>query len=83
MKRFKGGESYKILLASALGFNVQTGSGAHLASCTMGTGGPFPGSKTRPVSDADHSHPSSAEVENEELYLLSSQAPAWLVVGQL
>jgi hypothetical protein len=22
---------------------VQTGSGAHLASCTMGTGGPFPG----------------------------------------
>jgi hypothetical protein len=24
---------------------VQTGSGAHLASCTMGTGGPFPGVK--------------------------------------
>jgi hypothetical protein len=24
---------------------VQTGSGAHLASCTMGTGGPFPGNK--------------------------------------
>jgi hypothetical protein len=22
---------------------VQTGSGAHPASCTMGTGGPFPG----------------------------------------
>jgi hypothetical protein len=22
---------------------VQTGSGAHLAFCTMGTGGPFPG----------------------------------------
>jgi hypothetical protein len=22
---------------------VQTGSGAHLASCTIGTGGPFPG----------------------------------------
>jgi hypothetical protein len=25
---------------------VQTGSGAHPASCTMGTGGPFPGSKS-------------------------------------
>jgi hypothetical protein len=24
---------------------VQTGSGAHPASCTMGTGGPFPGAK--------------------------------------
>jgi hypothetical protein len=27
---------------------VQTGSGAHPASCTMGTGGPFPGDKARP-----------------------------------
>jgi hypothetical protein len=44
---------------------VQTGSGAHPASCTMGTGGPFPGGKPRPGRDADHSHPSSAEVENE------------------
>jgi hypothetical protein len=25
---------------------AQTGSGAHPASCTMGTGGPFPGGKT-------------------------------------
>jgi hypothetical protein len=24
---------------------VQTGSGSHPASCTMGTGGPFPGGK--------------------------------------
>jgi hypothetical protein len=32
---------------------------------TMGTGGPFPGVKTRPGRDADHSRPSSAEVENE------------------
>jgi hypothetical protein len=24
---------------------VQTGSGAHPATCTMGTGGPFPGAK--------------------------------------
>jgi hypothetical protein len=26
--------------------SVQTGSGAHPASCTMGTGGPFPGGKS-------------------------------------
>jgi hypothetical protein len=38
---------------------VQTGSGAHPASCLMGTGDPFPG------RDADHSTPSSAEVVNE------------------
>jgi hypothetical protein len=44
---------------------VQTGSGAHPASCTMGTVGPFPGGKARPGCDADHSPPSSAEVENE------------------
>jgi hypothetical protein len=44
---------------------VQTGSGAHLASCTMGTGGPLSGAKVRPGRDADHSPPSSAEVENE------------------
>jgi hypothetical protein len=44
---------------------VQTGSGAHPASCTVGTGGPFPGAKARPGRDADHSLPSSAEVENE------------------
>jgi hypothetical protein len=39
--------------------------GAHPASCTMGTGGPFPGAKERPGRDTDHSPPSSAEVENE------------------
>jgi hypothetical protein len=44
---------------------VQTGSGAHPASCTMGTGGPFPGAKARPGRDADHSPPTDAEVENE------------------
>jgi hypothetical protein len=36
---------------------VQTGSGAHPASCTMGTGGPFPSGKARPGFDADHSPP--------------------------
>jgi hypothetical protein len=44
---------------------VQAGSGAHSASCTMGTGGSFPGAKARPGRDADHSPPSSAEVEYE------------------
>jgi hypothetical protein len=38
-------------------FCVQTGSEAHPASCTMGTGGPFPGGKARPGRDADHSPP--------------------------
>jgi hypothetical protein len=50
----------------------------------MGTAGPFPGGKARPRRDADHSSPSSAEVENEyELYLLSPQTPPWRVAGQL
>jgi hypothetical protein len=44
---------------------VQIGSGAHPASCTMGSGGNFPGAKARPGRDADHSPPSSAEVEYE------------------
>jgi hypothetical protein len=36
---------------------VQTGSGAHPASCTMGTGGPFPGSKSgRAVTLTTHPH---------------------------
>jgi hypothetical protein len=43
---------------------VQTGSGAPPASCTLGTGGPFPGGKARPGRDADHSPLSSAEVVN-------------------
>jgi hypothetical protein len=37
----------------------------HPASCTMGTGGPFPGSKERPGRDADHSPLSSADFVNE------------------
>jgi hypothetical protein len=44
---------------------VQTGSGAHPASCTVGTVGPFPGDKARPERDADHSPPFSADVVNE------------------
>jgi hypothetical protein len=44
---------------------VQTGSGIQPASCTMGTGGSFPGGKAWPGRDADHSPPSSAEVKYE------------------
>jgi hypothetical protein len=44
---------------------VQTGAGAHPASCPMGTGGPFPGGKARPGRDVDNSPPSSAEVVND------------------
>jgi hypothetical protein len=40
----------------------QNGSGAHLASYPMGTRGSSLGVK-RPGSEANHSHPSSAEVK--------------------
>jgi hypothetical protein len=61
---------------------VQTGSGAHPASYTVGTGGSFTGGKARPGRDADHSPPSSAGVRKEqELYLLSPKAPPWRVTG--
>jgi hypothetical protein len=50
---------------------VQTGSGAHPASQTVGVGNPFPGDKAWPQHDADHSLPSVAEAKKEELYLLS------------
>jgi hypothetical protein len=43
--------------------HVQTGPGAHPASCARGTGS-FPGVK-RPGRGADHPPPPSAEVENE------------------
>jgi hypothetical protein len=46
--------------------------------------GVLSGVKSRPGCDADHSPPSSAEVVNElELYLPSTQASSWRVVGQL
>jgi hypothetical protein len=50
-----------VSLASRMDFSsilrVQTGSGAHPTSCTMGTGVPFPGGKARPGREADHSSP--------------------------
>jgi hypothetical protein len=63
---------------------IQTSSGAHPASCPMGTRASFPGGKMWPGRDADHSPPSSAEVKYEqELYLLSPHAPPWCVAGSL
>ena len=57
----------------------QTGSGAHPASCTMGTGS-FPGGKVRPERDVHH--PSSAVVkERVKLYLYSTSGPSWYVIG--
>jgi hypothetical protein len=41
---------------------MQTGSGAHPASCPVVTGGPLPGAKARPGSDADRSPSSSARM---------------------
>jgi hypothetical protein len=43
--------------------NLQTVSGAHLASYPMGTGALSPGVKWQ-EREADHSPPSSAEVKN-------------------
>jgi len=43
---------------------VQTGPGAHPASCTMGTGS-FPGGKERPGCEVDPSPPSTAVVMKE------------------
>ena len=56
---------------------VQTGPGAHPASCTMGTGS-FPWVK-RPERDADHP-PSSKRRGHEmvQLYLYSPSEPQWV-----
>ena len=58
---------------------VQTGSEAHPASYTIGTGS-FPGVKG-PDRGADHP-PSRAEVkERVKLYLYSAHVPSWPVLG--
>jgi hypothetical protein len=45
--------------------SLQTGSGAHAASYTMGTGSCFPGEKWQ-KHEADHSPPTSPYVNNGE-----------------
>jgi hypothetical protein len=63
---------------------TQPGSEAHPASCTVGTGGSFPGGKVWPGHDADHSSPSSAKVKKERGYTSSpSKCPSWRIVGEL
>jgi hypothetical protein len=62
---------------------VQTGSGAHPASCTVGTGGPFPGAKAPPGRDADHSHLVRRSRMSRSCTSSPPQAPLWRVVGQL
>jgi hypothetical protein len=57
---------------------VQTCSGAHPASCTMGTGGSLPGAWCWPLT------PFSAELKRQqELYVLSAKAPPWRLTGPL
>jgi hypothetical protein len=51
---------------------VQTGSGVHPTSYTLGSGGCFPGVK-RPGREADHSSPTSAEVK--EMWIYTSTPP--------
>ena len=59
---------------------VQTGSGAHPAFCTVGTGS-FPGVKW-PGRGIDHPPRPSAEVkERVKLYLYSPFGPFWLLIG--
>jgi hypothetical protein len=58
---------------------VQTGSGAHPASCTMGNWS-FPGVK-RQGRGVDHPPRSSAEVKERELYLYSPSGPSSPVLG--
>jgi len=54
---------------------VQTGPGAHPASCTMGTGS-FPGVKSvRGVTLTPHPLSSAVGHERVELYLYSSYGP--------
>jgi hypothetical protein len=60
--------------------HIQTGPGAHPASCTMGTGY-FMGVE-QSGRGADHPPPPSAEVENEYSYTSTPPVgPSWPVIG--
>ena len=59
---------------------VQSGPGAHPATCTMGTGS-LPGVK-RPGRGDDHPPPSSTKFQGRvQLYLYSTCEPLWPVLG--
>jgi hypothetical protein len=51
---------------------VQTGSGVHPTSYTMGTGGSFLGS----IAATDHSPPTSAEVKKTWVYTNAPHTPS-------
>jgi hypothetical protein len=62
---------------------VQTGSGVHSPSCTMGTGGPYPGVKRgRGLTLTTHLRLVSRSRMSRS-YTSSPLAPPWRVVGQL
>jgi hypothetical protein len=68
----------------SLSDSVHTGFRARLASCTVGTGGCFPGIK-RLGREADHSPPSYAEIKNAGKYTIPLLTilvrDAWLSKG--
>jgi hypothetical protein len=71
-------------LAEAMDFSsslcVQTSYWGPPSLLSSGYWESFPGGKEWPGRDAEHSPPSSAEVENEwKIHLLSPLAPAWRV----
>jgi hypothetical protein len=78
-----------MISAEAKGFSsslcVQTGSGAHPASCPTGTGGPFPGHKARAGRDADHLPHLLPRPFMSRSYTSSPppQTPPWRVAGLL
>ena len=57
----------RIPVAARFSAPVQTGPGAHPASCTMGAGS-FPGGKERPGLETDPSLPSSAAIMKGQSY---------------
>jgi hypothetical protein len=63
---------------------VQTGSEAHPASCTMGTGGPFPGAKRgRGVTLTTHTHLVPKSRMSRSYTSSPPKAPSWHVEGLL
>jgi len=61
--------------------NVQTGSTAHPATCSMDTGN-FPG-VTRMAIEVNHSPPSSAEVKNKWSYTYTPHISSWSGQGKI
>jgi hypothetical protein len=61
-----GRHSFKFYVKTVPGVSVDAEFGFNIGDVHINiTGGPFPKAKARPGRDADHSPPSSAEVENE------------------